>query len=50
MVGKNIVITMHGIKRTKLIEKKDGKIIFKEAVDEMPPAMKRMMSKIEKTK
>jgi len=38
------------IKSTKLIEKKDGKIIFKEAVDEMPPAMKRMMSKIEKTK
>jgi hypothetical protein len=29
-----------------LIEKKDGKIIFKEVLDEMPPAMKRMMSKI----
>ena len=38
------------IKSTKLIEKKDGKIIFKEAVDEMPPAMKKMISKIEKTK
>lgn len=38
------------IKSAKLIEKKDGKIIFKEAVDEMPPAMKRMISKIEKTK
>lgn len=37
-------------KSAKLIEKKDGKIIFKEAVDEMPPAMKRMLSKIEKTK
>ena len=34
------------IKSTKLIEKKDGKIIFKEVLDEMPPAMKRMMSKI----
>lgn len=38
------------IKSAKLIEKKDGKIIFKEVLDEMPPAMKRMMSKIEKTK
>ena len=38
------------IKSAKLIEKKDGKIIFKEAVDEMPPAMKKMMSKIKKTK
>jgi hypothetical protein len=37
-------------KSAKLIEKKDGKIIFKEVVDEMPPAMKRMMSKIGKTK
>lgn len=34
------------IKSAKLIEKKDGKIIFKEVLDEMPPAMKRMMSKI----
>jgi hypothetical protein len=33
-------------KSAKLIEKKDGKIIFKEVLDEMPPAMKRMMSKI----
>ena len=38
------------IKSAKLIEKKDGKIIFKEVVDKMPPAMKKMMSKIEKTK
>lgn len=38
------------IKSAKLIEKKDGKIIFKEVLDEMPPAMKRMMTKIEKTK
>ena len=38
------------IKSAKLIEKKDGKIIFKEVVDEMPPAMKKMISKIEKTK
>ena len=38
------------IKSTKLIEKKDGKIIFKEVLDEMPPAMKKMISKIEKTK
>jgi len=38
------------IKSAKLIEKKDRKIIFKEAVDEMPTAMKRMISKIEKTK
>ena len=38
------------IKSTKLIEKKDGKIIFKEVLDEMPSAMKRMISKIEKTK
>ena len=37
-------------KSAKLIEKKDGKIIFKEVLDEMPPAMKRMISKIEKTK
>jgi hypothetical protein len=33
-------------KSAKLIEKKDGKIIFKEVLDETPPAMKRMMSKI----
>ena len=38
------------IKSAKLIEKKDGKIIFKEVLDEMPPAMKRMMSKIENNK
>ena len=38
------------IKSAKLMEKKDGKIIFKEAVDEMPPAMKKMISKTEKTK
>ena len=38
------------IKSAKLIEKKDGKIIFKEVLDEMPSAMKRMISKIEKTK
>ena len=38
------------IKSTKLIEKKDGKIIFKEVLDEMPPAMKRMMSRIENNK
>ena len=36
------------IKSAKLVEKKEGKIIFKEASDEMPPAMKRMISKIDK--
>ena len=38
------------IKSAKLIEKKQGKIIFKEALDEMPPAMKKMMSKIAENK
>ncbi len=38
------------IKSAKLIEKKNGKIIIKEVLDEMPPAMKKMMSKIVKTK
>ena len=38
------------IKSAKLIEKKDGKIIVKEVLDEMPHAMKKMISKIEKTK
>jgi hypothetical protein len=33
-------------KSAKLIEKNDGKIIFKEVLDAIPPAMKRMMSKI----
>jgi hypothetical protein len=34
------------IKSAKLIEKIDGKIIFKEALDEMPAAMKKMISNI----
>jgi hypothetical protein len=37
-------------KSAKLIEKKDGKIIFKEVLDAMPPAMKRMMSEIDQHK
>ena len=34
------------IKSAKLIEKIGGKIIFKEALDEMPPAMKKMIANI----
>ncbi|MGI9139315.1 MAG: hypothetical protein ACR2IM_09760, partial [Sediminibacterium sp.] len=34
------------IKSAKLIEKIDGKIIFKEALDEMPAAMKKMIANL----